>query len=55
MAKGMKHYFKSGVEHKGATHKTKGQLMSGKTHTPSSKDLFHMAKLSPTAKKKAMK
>jgi hypothetical protein len=42
MAKGVKHYFKSGKEYKGATHKdTKGRLMSGKTHIASSKYLVH--------------
>jgi hypothetical protein len=38
MAAGVKHYFKNGKEHKGATHKdAKGKVMSGKTHTASSK------------------
>jgi len=42
MATGVKHYFKDGTEHKGATHKNaKGQIMSGKTHTASSKVLVH--------------
>jgi hypothetical protein len=42
MAKGVKHYFKDGTEHKGATHKdAKGRLMSGKTHTASSQLLVH--------------
>ena len=42
MAAGVKHYFKDGKEHKGATHKdAKGRLMSGATHTASSKNLFH--------------
>ena len=50
MAKGVKHYFKSGKEYKGATHKdNKGRLMSGKTHTASSKYLVHKKDL----KKKA--
>ena len=56
MAKGVKHYFKNGKEHKGATHKdAKGRVMSGKTHTASSKFLVHMKDLSDTAKKKAKK
>jgi hypothetical protein len=46
MAAGMKHYFKDGTEHKGATHKSKGRLMSGKTHTASSQYLVHKADLS---------
>ena len=54
MAKGMKHYFKDGTEHKGATHKDpKGKLMSGAKHTSTSKHLFHFKELSKTAQKKA--
>ena len=54
MAKGVKHYFKSVKEHKGATHKdAKGKVMSGAKHTASSKYLVHMTDLSATAKKKA--
>jgi len=54
MAKGIKHYFKTGKEHKGATHKdAKGKVMSGAKHTASSKFLVHMKDLSDTAKKKA--
>ena len=54
MAKGVKHYFKTGKEHKGATHKDKkGKVMSGAKHTASSKYLVHMSDLSATAKKKA--
>jgi hypothetical protein len=42
MAAGVKHYFKDGREHKGATHKdAKGRIMSGAVHTASSKNLFH--------------
>jgi len=42
MAAGVKHYFEDGTEYKGLTHKdTKGRLMSGKTHTASSKFLYH--------------
>ena len=52
MAKGVKHYFKNGKEHKGATHKdAKGKVMSGNTHTASSKFLVHKKDLSATAKK----
>ena len=54
MAKGVKHYLKNGKEHKGATHKdAKGRVMSGKTHTASSKFLVHKKDLSATAKKVA--
>ena len=56
MAKGVKHYFKNGKEHKGATHKdAKGRVMSGKTHTASSKFLVHknmkIKKSSPARRK----
>ena len=54
MAKGVKHYFKTGKEHKGATHKdAKGRVTSGKTHTASSKYLVHKKDLSARAKKVA--
>lgn len=39
--KGVPHYKKDGTEYKGATHKSGKQLMSGKTHTSSSVNLFH--------------
>jgi len=56
MAKGVKHYFKTGKEHTGPTHKdAKGKVMSGKAHTASSKFLVHMSGLSATAKKVARK
>ena len=56
MAKGVKHYFRAGTEHKGAMHKmANGQLHTGRTHTKTSKRLFHFADLSMTAKKKARK
>ena len=51
MAKNMKHYFRNGKEHKGATHKTGGKLMSGAKHTASSRNLVHLNDLSATAKK----
>jgi hypothetical protein len=54
MAKGMKHYFRDGTEHTGATHKDdKGKLMSGAKHTKNSKFLYHFKELSKTAQKKA--
>ena len=56
MAKGMKHYFRDGTEHKGGMHKMpNGQLHSGARHNANSKRLFHLNELSKTAKKKAMK
>ena len=51
MAKNMKHYFLSGKEHKGSTHKAGGKLMSGAKHTATSKNLVHLSGLSATAKK----
>tara|TARA_R100001510_G_C7586464_1_gene157617 strand:+ start:500 stop:676 length:177 start_codon:yes stop_codon:yes gene_type:complete len=54
MAKGVKHYFRDGTEHKGTMHKmANGMLHTGKTHTASSKRLYHFRELSDTAKKKA--
>ena len=54
MAKGVKHYFRDGTEFKGASHKMpNGEVHSNKTHTKTSKKLFHFNKLSKTAKKKA--
>jgi hypothetical protein len=54
MAKGVKHYFRDGTEHTGATHKDpKGKLMSGARHTKNSKYLYHYSELSKTAQKKA--
>jgi hypothetical protein len=54
MAKNVKHYFKSGKEHKGAMHKMpNGQMHSGKTHTKTSKPVVHLNKLSKAAKKVA--
>ena len=56
MAKGVKHYYRDGIEYKGATHKdAKGRLMSGGKHTASSKYVFHFKELSATAQKKARK
>ena len=53
MGKGMKHYFRDGTD-KGGTHKMpNGQLHSGKTHTKTSKRLYHFKELSATAQKKA--
>ena len=56
MAKGVKHYFRDGTEHKAGMHRMpNGKLHSGKTHTKSSKPLFHMNELSKTAQAKARK
>tara|TARA_R100001377_G_C3166873_1_gene101624 strand:- start:500 stop:673 length:174 start_codon:yes stop_codon:yes gene_type:complete len=54
--KGVKHYFKDGVEHKGGSHKMPdGSSHSGKTHSKSSKKLFHMKDLSKTVQSKLKK
>jgi hypothetical protein len=55
--KGVAHYKKDGTLYKGTgTHKdSKGKLMSGKTHTSSSKHLFHMKELSKALQTKLKK
>lgn len=56
MAKGVKHYFKDGREHKGGVHKMPdGSLHSGAKHSSASKPLFHMKDLSKTAQAKVKK
>jgi len=41
MAKTSKHYLPNGKEYKGPVHKTNGKIMTGATHTASSKFLTH--------------
>ena len=54
MAKGAKHFFKNGTEHKGTIHKMpNGTTHSGKTHGASSKPVVHFKDLSVSAKKKS--
>lgn len=54
MAKGVKHYFRDGTKHTGGMHKMpNGDVLSGKTHTKSSRKLYHLKDLSKTAKVKA--
>ena len=49
-----KHYNKDGTVFKGGVHRMpNGQIHSGKTHTKSSKKLFHFNELSKTAQAKA--
>jgi len=49
--KGVKHYKKSGVEHKGSTHKmSDGSIHSGKSHTKASVKIIHYSGLSKAAK-----
>mgnify|MGYP003682705831 CR=1 FL=1 len=54
MAKGVKHYFRDGTEHKGGTHKhPDGTVMTGRNMSSTSKKLHHYSGLSSKAKKKA--
>ena len=55
--KGVAHYKKDGTLYKGkGTHKdAEGKLMSGKTHTSSSKYLFHMKELPKSVQAKLKK
>tara|TARA_R110000803_G_scaffold94007_4_gene161469 strand:- start:1992 stop:2165 length:174 start_codon:yes stop_codon:yes gene_type:complete len=51
--KGVKHYKKNGVEHKGSTHKMPdGSLHTNKTHSKTSVKLFHLKELSAKARSK---
>jgi len=54
VARGVKHYFKDGAEHKGGMHKhPDGTLMTGKNMSKASKKLYHYGDLSKKAKEKA--
>tara|TARA_R110000803_G_scaffold77194_3_gene142054 strand:- start:2317 stop:2502 length:186 start_codon:yes stop_codon:yes gene_type:complete len=54
MAKGVRHYFVNGGEHKGGMHKhPDGTLMTGKSMSNTSKKLYHYGNLSSKAKTKA--
>ena len=54
MAKGVKHYFADGREHKGGMHKMpNGKLHSGAKHGKTSQRLFHYGELSNKAQKKS--
>ena len=56
MGMGVKHYLKSGKQHKGGMHKMpNGQLHSGKAHGPNSKRLYHYGDLGKQAKSVAKK
>ena len=56
MAKGLKHLLRDGTTRNKPYHKKpNGKLHTGKTHSKSSKPLFHFGDLSDTAKKKARK
>jgi|TARA_B110000902_G_C14263269_1_gene570558 hypothetical protein len=54
MAKGVKHYFKNGTQHKGGVHKhPDGTLMTGKVMSNTSKKLYHYGQLLGKARQKA--
>jgi|TARA_R110000796_G_scaffold14937_3_gene48283 hypothetical protein len=56
MAKGAKHYFPDGREHKGGTHKhPDGTLMTGKVMSTTAKKLLHYGELANKAKQVARK
>jgi hypothetical protein len=48
------HYLKDGTEWKGNQHAYNGKVMTGKTHTATSKNLYHFMDLSATAKNKIL-
>lgn len=54
--KGVKHYLKDGTTWSGSYHKMpNGKLHTNKTHTSTSKPVYHFGELSDSAKKKARK
>ena len=56
MAKGTKHYFKTGKEYKGSVHKMpNGKIHTGVFHGKTSKEVVHFKDLSARAKKVAKK
>jgi|TARA_R110000744_G_scaffold21800_1_gene56178 hypothetical protein len=56
MGMGVKHYLKSGKQHKAGLHKMpNGDLHTGKTHGPNSQKLFHYGDLAKDAKVVAKK
>jgi hypothetical protein len=48
------HYLKDGTEWMGAQHAHKNKVMTGKSHTATSKPLFHFMELGSVAKKKVL-
>jgi hypothetical protein len=48
------HYLKDGTEWTGDQHAHNGKVMTGKTHTASSKILYHFMDLGSEAKKKIL-
>ena len=55
MGMNVKHYLKDGTVWKGSYHKMpNGKLHTNKTHTKTSKPVFHYGHLNKSSKKKAM-
>lgn len=52
--KNVNHYLKDGTKWSGSQHSTNGKAMTGKTHTATSKSLYHLKELSVMAKSKAL-
>lgn len=48
------HYLKDGTEWLGNQHASGSKIMTGKTHTSSSKNLYHFMELSNQAKRKVL-
>lgn len=48
------HYLKDGTEWNGYQHASGNKVMTGKTHTASSKPLYHFMELSSDIKKKVL-
>jgi len=48
------YYLKDGTEWSGYQHASNGKVMTGKTHTASSKPLYHFMELDKEAKRKVL-
>jgi hypothetical protein len=48
------HYLKDGTEWTGNQHAHRGKIMTGKSHTATSKPLYHFMDLTSEAKKKVL-
>lgn len=48
------HYLKDGTEWKGDQHAMRNKVMTGKSHTESSKPLYHFMELTSDARKKVL-
>lgn len=52
--KNTSHYLKDGTKWSGSQHSSNGKVMTGKSHTASSKNLYHFADLNVSAKKQVL-